>query len=273
MPRRVTIISLLWAFLSPLGAGDLGPPIGSPFPERGVKSTLGPKGALVLVDPAAGPASSEIQQNQEAIRKLGLGIAAIPSKIHPGWYVLDARGVIVSKYFDDSARYTPAAILVHQFGWTPAEPAVEVEGKQLDAKANASDATVAPGERVALTLDVDLFPNMHVYAPGVEGGYISIDWKLQDSPTATVHPAVFPHSTKLYLKAIGETVPAYRGHFRLTRDITIPPENQLRPALDGSGRFTVPGSLRYQACDDRVCYIPQELHITWTFQYRAPAAK
>ena len=95
--------------------------------------------------------------------------------------MLDARGVIVSKYFDDSARYTPAAILVHQFAWTPSEPAVEIEGKQLSAKANASDIIVAPGERVALTLDVDLYPNMHVYAPGVEGGYISIDWKMQDS--------------------------------------------------------------------------------------------
>jgi hypothetical protein len=266
MKRRLTIISLLWAFLSPLGAGDPGPPIGSRFPDRGLKSTLGPKGALILAYQSAEPEPSEIQQNQEAFRKLGLGIAAVPSKIHPGWYVLDARGIIMSKYFDDHARYTPAAILVHQFGWTPPEPGTEVEGKQLSAKAGASNATVAPGQRVALMLDVDLNPNMHVYAPGIGGGYISIDWKMQDSPAANVHPAIFPRSEKLYLKAIAETVPAYRGHFRLTRDITIPQEDQLRPAIDASGRFTVPGSLRYQACDDRVCYIPQELHLTWVFQ-------
>jgi hypothetical protein len=228
-------------------------------------SILGPKGALILVYQSAEPASSEIQQNQEALRKLGLGIAALSSKIHPGWYVLDGRGVIVSKYFDDNARYTPAAILVHQFGWTPTEPPATVEGKQLTAEARASNAMVAPGERVALTLDIDLQPNMHVYAPGVDGGYISIDWMMQDSQTATVHPAAFPRSEKLFLKAIGETVPAYRGHFRLTRDITIG-----RP-IDGSGKFTVPGSLRYQACDERVCYIPQELHLTWTFQYEALA--
>jgi hypothetical protein len=270
--RRLTIISLLCTFLSPLCARDLGPPIGSRFPEYGfrskVTSILGPKGALILVYQSAGPGSSEIQQNREALRKLGLGIAAVPSKIHPGWYVLDARGVIVAKYFDEIARYTPAAILVHQFGWTPPEPANEVEGKQLTAKAGASDAAVAPGQRITLMLDIDLEPNMHVYAPGVDG-YIPIDWKMQDSQTAAVHAAIFPRSQKLYLKAIAETVPAYRGHFRLTRDITIPQEDQLRPALDGSGHFTVPGSLRYQACDDRVCYIPQELHLTWTFQYEA----
>jgi hypothetical protein len=262
-PLCLTILSLFSAFLGCLGAGDTGPAIGSQFPERGLRSILGPKGALVLVDPSAAPQPPEIEQSREACRKLGLGIAAVSPKIHPGWYVLTARGGIVAKYFDDNARYTAAAILVHQFAWTPSE-AIEVEGKQLTAKAGASNATVAPGKRVALTLDIDLNPGMHVYAPGVEG-YIPIDWNVQDSQTAAVHAATFPRSEKLYLKAIGETVPAYRNHFRLTRDITIG-----RPP-DGSGKFTVSGSLRYQACDDRLCYIPQELHLNWAFQYEAQA--
>lgn len=252
---RLTLLSLLCAFL---GASDSGTAIGTLFPETNLKSILGPKGAVISV----GPQSRDIEQNQEAFRKLGLRVSAVSSKIHSGWYVLDARGVIVGKYLDDAGgHYTAAAILVHRFGWTPPEPAAQVEGKQLTAMAGASDAAVAPGERIALTLDLDLNPGMHVYAPGVEG-YIPIDWKMQDSPGASARPPVFPHSEKLYLKAIGETVPAYRGHFRLTRDITIEPP-------DASGKLTVSGSLRYQACDDRVCYIPQELHLTWTFQYAA----
>ncbi len=210
----------------------------------------------------AGPQSRDIARSQEAFRKLGLGIAAVPSKIHPGWYVLDARGVIMAKFLDSDAdgRYTPAAILVHRFQWTPDQPATEVEGKQITAKVAASDATVAPGDRIALTLDLDLDPGMHVYAPGVEG-YIPIDWKMQDSPGATASAPEFPRSEKLYLKAIGETVPAYRNHFRLTRDITM---GRLPKA---SGEFTITGTLRYQACDDRVCYIPQQLHLAWMLKY------
>ncbi len=257
MPKpRLTILSLLCAFLS-LAATDVGPLVGSRFPAN-LKNIPGPKGAVI----SAGPQSQDIEQNQQAFRKLGLGIAAVPLKIRPGWYVLDARGVIVAKYLDDDSggRYTPAAILVHRFGWTPDQPATEVEGKQLTAKVAASNATVAPGDRIALELDLDLYPGMHVYAPGVEG-YIPIDWKMQDSPDATVHAPEFPRSEKLYLKAIGETVPAYRNHFRLTRDVTIG-----RPP-DASGEFTVNGALRYQACDDRVCYIPQQLHLAWTFKY------
>ena len=52
----------------------------------------------------------------------------------------------------------------------------------------------------------------------------------------------------------------------------------LKLALNASGQLTVEGTLRYQACDDRMCYIPQTLPVKWTLQYeafdrqRAPAA-
>jgi hypothetical protein len=254
--HRLTIISLLCTLVA--AANDAGPGIGSRF--SGGRLKVGPKGAVVLLH-GSRTQLNELQEGYEASRKLGL-LATAAAGPGLGWIVLDAKSIVVAHY---DPSYTFAAILVHQFGWGPAEPAVEVEGKQLTARAGESNAAVAPGQRVALILDIDLQPNMHVYAPGVEG-YIPIDWKMQDAPAAAVHPAVFPRSQKLYLKAIAETVPAYRGHFRLIRDVTIVPQDQLRPVLDSSGRFTVPGSLRYQACDDRVCYIPQELRLNWTFR-------
>ena len=84
---------------------------------------------------------------------------------------------------------------------------------------------------------------------------------------ARAEPVIYPASEKLHLAAIDETVPVYRNRFRLTREIIIGPDPQVRPALDGSGKFVVEGTLRYQACDDRICYIPQELPLKWTFQY------
>jgi hypothetical protein len=82
-----------------------------------------------------------------------------------------------------------------------------------------------------------------------------------------VHEVSFPPSVKLHLPAIDETVPVYRGHFRLTRDINIGPDGKVRAAMDSSGNLVVEGTLRYQACDDRVCYVPQELPVKWAFQY------
>jgi Disulphide bond corrector protein DsbC len=250
--RRLTILSLLCTLAA--AANDLGPGIGSRF--LGGRLKVGPKGTVVLLH-GSGTQLNELQERYEASRKLGL-LATAAAGPGSGWIVLDAKSIVVAQY---DPSYTFSAILVHRFGWAPTEPLATVEGKQLTAMTGASNATVGPGQRVALILDIDLEPGMHVYAPGVAGSYISIDWKMQDSEGAAVHPAIFPRSEKLYLKAIGETVPAYRNHFRMTRDITI------GRSIDGSGKFTLTGSLRYQACDDRVCYIPQELHLTWTFQY------
>jgi hypothetical protein len=247
--KRLTLLSLLCAFLAS-AANDREPEIGSRF--LGGRLKMGPKGAVVLLH-GSKTQLNELQEGYEASRKLGLqAMAAGPGT---GWIVLDTKSIVVAKY---DPSYTFAAVLVHQFEWTPPDPR-EIEGKQLTATIGASNSTVAAGQRVALTLDVDLGPNMHVYAPGVEG-YIPIDWKMGDSGAAQVYAPAFPRAEKLYLKAIDETVPAYRNHFRLLRDITV------KPAVDGTGHFTVDGSLRYQACDDRVCYIPQTLKLQWTFE-------
>lgn len=247
--RRLTILSLLCVLIS--AASDFDLPVGSRF--QATQTPMGPKGAVLVFD-ASKTQLVELEQYRETFHKLGLEAAAL-SGARPGWVVLDAKHVIVAKY---DATYTPAAILVHQFRWTPPDIR-EIEGKQLTATIGASNSTVAPGERIALLIDVDLEPGMHVYAPGVEG-YIPIDWKMEDSSAAQVHSAIFPRAEKLYLKAIDETVPAYRSHFRLIRDITIAP--------GASGPLNFEGSLRYQACDDRVCYIPQTLRLHWTFDSR-----
>jgi hypothetical protein len=211
--------------------------------------------------------------DSKVIRELGILNESIPKDNpffgvpYPGTFVLNEQGVITAKYFEDDfrERYTSADILTRRFG-VGTGPRTEVQGKQLKLEAGSSNLVVAAGQRVSLTLDIEMKPNMHVYAPGVEG-YIPIDWKMKESAAAAAHEVSYPASEKLHLAAIDETVPVYQDHFRFTRDITIAQDDKLRPALDSSGKFTVEGTLRYQACDDRVCYIPQELPVKWTFQY------
>lgn len=211
--------------------------------------------------------------DSKVIRELGILNESIPKDNpffgvpYPGTFVLNDQGLITAKYFEDDfrERYTSADILTRQFG-VGTGPRTEVQGKQLMLEAGSSNLVVAAGQRVSLTLDIEMKPNMHVYAPGVEG-YIPIDWKMKESPVAAAHEVSYPASEKLHLAAIDETVPVYKDHFQLTRDITIAQDAKLRPALDSTGKFTVEGTLRYQACDDRICYIPQELPVKWTFQY------
>ena len=214
---------------------------------------LGPKGAAILSD-ASQAQLAELEAHRDAFRKLGVEVAAQSGR-GSGWIVLNAKRAVVAKY---EPGYTAAAVLVHQFHWTPPDTR-EVQGKQLAATIGASNSAVGPGERIALTIDIDLAPGMHVYAPGVDG-YIPIDWKMADTTGAEPHEPAFPRAEKLYLKAIDETVPAYRNHFRLIRDVTI--------AAGAAGPLNLEGTLRYQACDDRLCYIPQTLHLNWALERR-----
>jgi AhpC/TSA family protein/cytochrome c biogenesis DsbD-like protein len=187
---------------------------------------------------------------------------------YPGSFVLDANGVIVAKYFEDNykERYTSAAILVHNFGALPEASKSEVAGKQLSLVASASNFAIHPQQRVALVLDVEMKPGTHVYAPGVEG-YIPIEWSMKESAVASPHEVSSPKPEILYLAAIDEKVPVLQQHFQLKRDITLSADDKLKAGIDASGNFTVEGALRYQACDDRICYVPQVLPLKWTFHY------
>jgi hypothetical protein len=54
-------------------------------------------------------------------------------------------------------------------------------------------------------------------------------------------------------------VPVYTGQFRLVRDVTV--QKQAKP-----GELVVEGALRYQACDEKVCYVPQSVPLKWTLR-------
>jgi Peroxiredoxin len=189
---------------------------------------------------------------------------------HPMTIVVDPNGKVLSKHFEYNIRerYTAANILTEGTEVRTGAASSEVETKHLKLRASASNEKVGFGERIRLILDIELKPKMHVYAPGVEG-YRPIEWILTESPNWKQHPIVYPPTRMLNLPAIQEIVPVYEGKFTLQREITF---GQAEP-----GDMIVSGTLRYQACDDRVCYIPQAVPVQWKIHYepldseRAPA--
>jgi hypothetical protein len=79
----------------------------------------------------------------------------------------------------------------------------------------------------------------------------------------------YPAAQKLHLKPIHETALVYQGHVRMTREITFGAENTLKPLVSPSGEVVLKGSLRYQACDDRECYVPETVPVEWKFRFEA----
>jgi DsbC/DsbD-like thiol-disulfide interchange protein len=133
----------------------------------------------------------------------------------------------------------------------------ELEGKHLRVALNQSRDSITPGGKVTITAQVKLPPGMHVYAPSIEPPYKPIQLTIESPAGLKVSPVRYPAPKKLHLQAIDETVPAYEGNFTLEADALA--SHTARP-----GDSVIKGKLSYQTCDDKICYLPVTLPVTWT---------
>lgn len=193
---------------------------------------------------------------------------------NPGTYVLDAHGVVQAKYFEDDyhERVTASDILVRQFGATPLATRASrddvtpgsADSEHLSVTEATSARFVFGGQKIALILNIEMKPGIHVYAPGVEG-YKPVAWEMLSGPaklpTRLFTPVAWPPSKTLHLKAIGETVPVYEKRLRLVREFTVPSDELLRTAASSDGRIALEGVFRYQACDATTCFNPKSVPV------------
>lgn len=184
---------------------------------------------------------------------------------HPVTYLVNEKGVIVSRHFEEDyrRRLTTGAILSEAVS-----PGMKLSNERLELAVAASDAIVRGGERVRLFVDVALKPKMHVYAPGVKG-YIPVRLTLNDDAPGVIHDPVFPPATTKHLKAIAETVPVYEGRFRIQADLMLGQPKEVERLLGPDRILTVEAMFRYQACDHRKCYVPEEIPVKWSFKYES----
>ena len=186
---------------------------------------------------------------------------------HPGTYIVNREGVVQSKYFEirQTDRYTAPTILLREFGSDLGTRETVVQTDHLSLKYYSSQDVVRPGVRITLVADVQLGPKMHVYAPAVKN-YIPIQLELDEGPYSVVFPAEYPASETLFLPAIEEAVPVYQGTFRVTLDVRLKSPAALKSILAGSREIKIRGRFRYQACDDKICYLPRTLPLEWVLK-------
>ena len=184
---------------------------------------------------------------------------------HPGFFYVDARGVIREKFFEvnELDRFTPNNVIGKLFPELTEEVGQGVEAPHLRLTLAQSDRIAAPGNQFSLVAEVELPPGVHVYAPEVQG-YKPIQLAIDASPEFTLNPAAYPKSKVLYLEAIGEQVPVFEGRFRITQDVTLTTDQEFVRSLGSSGKtITLGGELRYQACDKAVCFPPTSVPVKW----------
>ena len=201
---------------------------------------------------------------------------------YPGFFYVDSSGVIREKYFTPkyTDRLTANNVIAKLFPELSAEVTQNVNAPHLQLTLEQSDRSVIPGGRVSLIAEIELPPHVHVYSPGVQG-YKPIQLTLQGLPGIELQPVVYPSSKMLYLEAIQERVPVFEGKFRISQDLTVTPSrtaDALRSVFSKERTISITGDLKYQACDQTVCYPPTSVAVKWQLEilpldlHRSPKA-
>ena len=132
----------------------------------------------------------------------------------------------------------------------------------LTLTTSSSKSNVVPGAKLSLWVDVVPKPKMHVYTPE-QKDYIPIEITLEPNDAIKAQPAVFPKGEKYFFAPLSETQIVLSKPFRIVQDITVKPTAR-------AGELTIKGTLRYQACDDKVCYVPKSVPLTWSIELKPP---
>lgn len=186
----------------------------------------------------------------------------------PGTFIVDARGVVTSRYFETAyqERDTITSVLV-KLGARMDIPGAKVSAPNITLTTYVTDRVAAPGTHFSLVMDVVPGPRIHVYAPGV-AGYKPIDLVVEPQPALVVRAPQYPKAEDYFFKPLNEHVAVYQKPFRLVQDLAIDPSPAAAAALTDRADMTIAGTLHYQACDDKVCFTPQAVPLTWTIGLR-----
>lgn len=211
----------------------------------------------LLADP-----QSEIIGKYQVLNAQGKGMTA--GMAHPGFFYIDAQGKVKEKFFetDYRDRFTANNLMSKLFPELIEGITIKIDAPHISLTLQQSDQVAVPGSRVNLVAEIDLGKDLHVYAPGVQG-YIPIELKLEPASDYKLDEVIYPQSKTLFLPVIKERVPVFSGKFRISQDVTITAERDFIRSLGQGKAIPVKAELKYQACDQKICYVPASVPLNW----------
>jgi thiol:disulfide interchange protein len=124
----------------------------------------------------------------------------------------------------------------------------------------------APGQVTRLAITVALPEGLHVQSDAPRDPSLIPTVLTIDPPAGiTVKALAFPTPSDLKQEGQEQPLAVFEHEFVAGAHIEI-------AASVAAGEVTIPGRLRYQACDDHLCYPPTTAQIAWTLRVGSPAA-
>jgi len=211
----------------------------------------------------------------ETIKRYGLLNTTIDPKNalygypFPGTFIVDRQGVVTSRIFEEAyqERDTVSSILM-RLGQHVDVHATKIAGAHVTVTSYATDDVAAQGTHFSLVLDVTPGPRVHVYAPGASD-YKPVAISVEAQPGLLLQAPQYPKSEDYFFKPLKEHVPVYQHPFRIVQDVTLDPSRDGTAALKDVTSLTITGRFNYQACDDKVCFTPQSVPLSWTIRVKS----
>jgi peroxiredoxin len=125
------------------------------------------------------------------------------------------------------------------------------------------------GTSYDVVVDITPHAGIHVYAPAAKG-YTPVTLTVSPATGVSAGALTYPVAEDYYFKPLDEHVAVYQKPFRISQRVTL---DRAAAARLGSAPITLSGTLNYQACDDRLCYKPERVPLSWTIAAPANATK
>jgi hypothetical protein len=187
----------------------------------------------------------------------------------PGTFLIDRQRVVTARFFEEAyqERNTVAGMML-KLG----EPGREIDAQRLttdhvEVTTYLSDQVVAPGTLFSIVVEVTPRPGMHVYAPG-QHSYRVVALRLKEQPLLLTRSLRYPASEIYLFEPLNERVEVFQRPFRLLQDVALSASPDARKALASVSTFSISGTFEYQACDDKVCFLPVSVPLTYTVGVR-----
>jgi AhpC/TSA family/Thiol:disulfide interchange protein DsbD, N-terminal len=186
----------------------------------------------------------------------------------PGTFIVDRQGVVTARFFEKAyqERDTVSSILV-RLGQQIDVQATRISGSHVTLTSYATDQIAAQGTHFSLVLDVAPAPHVHVYAPGATN-YRPVTMSVESQPGLVLRAPQYPTSEDYFFKPLKEHVPVYQHPFRVVQDVTLDPSRDGTAVLKDVTSLTITGRFEYQACDDKVCFPPQSVPLSWPIRVK-----
>lgn len=136
----------------------------------------------------------------------------------------------------------------------------QVETRHLVAETEVVDLSSATAGRVTLRLRITPRPGMRIYAHDATG-YVPLSLSLDPLTGLTIRRPTYPSATSYVFPPTGERSRVYEAAVTVEQVVVL--SEALRRRLRGDDEMTLSATLRYQACDDTLCYRPETVRIAW----------